>query len=115
MTNTIALAEDRVEKSGYRFSWGLVLAGGIAATAITFFLLSLGSGFGLLLVNPQTHSGPSLPTFLTGGAIFFIAAQRRFCASSQMVRLTRQLQAAFCRTFRSRSGLISLAALWQLL
>jgi hypothetical protein len=75
MTNTIALAEDRVENSGYRFSWGLVLAGGIAATAITFFLLSLGSGFGLLLVNPQTHSGPSLPTFLTGGAIFFIAAQ----------------------------------------
>jgi hypothetical protein len=74
VTETVVIAESS-ENSGYRFSWGLAIAGGVAATAVTFLLLSLGSGFGLLLVNPQTHSGPSLPTFLTGGAIYFLAAQ----------------------------------------
>lgn len=74
MTNTLLVA-DGPENTGYRFSWGLAIAGGVAATAITFFLLSLGAGFGLLLVNPVTHAGPSVPTFLTGGAIYFMAAQ----------------------------------------
>ncbi|HEX4080618.1 MAG TPA: hypothetical protein VHX61_17285 [Rhizomicrobium sp.] len=40
------------ENSGFRFSWGLAIAGGVVATAVTFFLLVLGSGFGLLLINP---------------------------------------------------------------
>ncbi len=75
MTDTVVIAPDGEHASGYRFSWGLAFAGGAAATAVTFFLLTLGSGFGLLLVNPVTHSGPSLPAFLTGGAIYFIAAQ----------------------------------------
>jgi len=74
MTDTVVIAEDS-EATGYRFSWGLAIAGGVAATAVTFFLLTLGSGFGLLLVNPVTHSGPSLPAFLTGGAVYFFAAQ----------------------------------------
>lgn len=72
---TLVVADERAESSGYRFSWGLVIAGGVAAVAVTFFLLSLGSGFGLLLVNPQSHTASSLPTFLTGGAIYFMAAQ----------------------------------------
>jgi hypothetical protein len=75
MSDTVVIAEERAETAGSRFSWGLAIAGGVAATAVTFFLLSLGSGFGLLLVNPVTHAGPSLPTFLTGGAIYFLAAQ----------------------------------------
>src|SRR3984957_2763922 len=75
MTDTIMVAEPGDESAGYRFSWGLAIAGGVAATAVTFFLLMLGSGFGLLLVNPVTHSGPSLPAFLTGGAIYFFIAQ----------------------------------------
>jgi hypothetical protein len=75
MADTVVIADDRAENTGFRFSWGLAIAGGVAATAVTFFLLSLGSGFGLLLVNPQTHSGPSMPVFLTGGAIYFVAAQ----------------------------------------
>ena len=75
MTDTIVLAEDGGENTGYKFSWGLAIAGGVAATAVTFFVLSLGSGFGLLLVHPITHSGPSAPAFLTGGAIYFLCAQ----------------------------------------
>jgi len=63
------------ESSGFRFSWGLAFAGGVVATAVTFFLLVLGSGFGLLLIDPVKHAGSSLPVFLTGGAIYFFAAQ----------------------------------------
>jgi hypothetical protein len=75
MAETVVIAEEQPQNSGYRFSWGLAIAGGVAATAVTFFLLTLGAGFGLLLVNPVTHAGPSLPTFLTGGAIYFFVAQ----------------------------------------
>jgi hypothetical protein len=61
------------EGSGYRFSWGLAFAGGIVAMAVTFLLLTLGSGVGLLLVNPASES--SAHGFLTAGAIYFLAAQ----------------------------------------
>jgi hypothetical protein len=75
MTDTIMVAEPDDESSGYRFSWGLAIAGGVAATAVTFFLLTLGSGFGLLLVHPTTDSGSASPVFLTAGAIYFFVAQ----------------------------------------
>ena len=73
MVETVAVKGE--ESSGFRFSWGLAFAGGVVATAVTFFLLVLGSGFGLLLINPVRHAGSSLPAFLTGGAVYFFAAQ----------------------------------------
>jgi len=75
MAETVVIAEEAPQYAGYRFSWSLAIAGGVAATAVTFFLLTLGAGFGLLLVNPVTHTGPSMPVFLTGGAIYFFVAQ----------------------------------------
>lgn len=75
MTDTIVIAEQGEENTGYRFSWGLAIAGGVVATVVTAFLLTLGAGFGLLLVNPVTQSGPSAPAFFTGGAIYFFTAQ----------------------------------------
>lgn len=75
MADAIVIADEGERASGYRFSWGLAIAGGVAATAVTFFLLSLGAGFGLLLVHPITRTGPSMPAFVTGGAIYFMSAQ----------------------------------------
>jgi len=75
MVDTVVVADRGEANTGYRFSWGLVLAGGTIASAVTFILLVLGAGFGLLLVNPATHSGPALSTFFTGGAIYYVAAQ----------------------------------------
>src|SRR5437868_12098851 len=72
MTDTVVVAD---ENTGFRFSWGLAFAGGLVAMVVTLVLLILGSGFGLLLVNPLRHTGPSLPVFLTAGAIYFLAAQ----------------------------------------
>jgi hypothetical protein len=73
MVESVAVTGE--ESSGFRFSWGLAFAGGVVATAVTLFLLLLGSGFGLLLVNPLKHTGPSVVAFFTGGAIYFFAAQ----------------------------------------
>jgi hypothetical protein len=56
----------------HRFSWSSAFAGAILATAVTFFLLALGSGFGLALV-PAEHVAK--PTFLTLGAVYFLVAQ----------------------------------------
>jgi hypothetical protein len=75
MAETVVIAEEPPQDAGYRFSWSLAIAGGVAATAVTFILLTLGAGFGLLLVNPVAHTGPSMPAFLTGGAIYFFVAQ----------------------------------------
>ena len=56
----------------HRFSWSAAFAGAFLATAVTFFLLALGAGFGLSLVSVQTTTTPS---FLTLGAIYFLASQ----------------------------------------
>ena len=72
MTETVVVTD---ETTGFRFSWGLAFAGGVVAAVVTLVLLILGSGFGLLLVNPLGRTGPSLPAFLSAGAIYFFAAQ----------------------------------------
>jgi len=56
----------------HRFSWSAALAGAVLATAVTFFLLALGSGFGLALTPT---SNVATPTFLSLGAIYFLVAQ----------------------------------------
>ena len=76
MTSTTILTEDTtavVAEEGHRLRWGVIIAGAVAAIATSFFLLTLGSGVGLALVSPA-HS-KSAGTFLTLGAIYFLAAQ----------------------------------------
>ena len=76
MTSTAILTEDAttiVAEEGSRLSWGIAIAGAVAATATTFFLLTLGSGVGLALASPA-HA-KSAGTFLTLGAIYFLASQ----------------------------------------
>lgn len=72
MTDTIVIAEEESADTGRRFSWSLAIAGGVAATAVTFFLLTLGSGFGLLVTPSRLDA---VPAFLTAGAIYFFVAQ----------------------------------------
>ena len=56
------------------FSWGASLAGGIAATATAFILISLGTGVGLLAASPYS-AGPSWTTLTVAGAIWIVLAQ----------------------------------------
>jgi hypothetical protein len=68
------IAETDQPDTGYRFSWGIAIAGGVVATAMTFILLTLGAGFGLLLNGHPAHAGSS-PVFLAGGGIYFFVVQ----------------------------------------
>jgi hypothetical protein len=86
MSETIIVAEEDDPGTGRRFSWSLAIAGAVAATAVSFFLLTLGSGFGLMLVHPNAHAATALPGFLTGGAIYFFIAQAfGFAAGGHLV------------------------------
>jgi hypothetical protein len=77
MTSTAVLTEDSatiVAEEGSRFSWGIALAAAAAAMATSFFLLTLGAGVGLgFLALPASTQGAT--TFLTLGAIYFLASQ----------------------------------------
>lgn len=75
MTDAVLIAEERFDSADSRFSWGLAIAGGLASSAVTFVLLTLGAAVGLLLVNANTPTGPSLPGFLTGGGIYFFTVE----------------------------------------
>ena len=58
-----------------RFSWSAAFAGAFVAAGITFLLLTLGSGVGLSLVSVRHATQGGTTTFLTLGAIYFLAAQ----------------------------------------
>jgi hypothetical protein len=72
MNTTTVLSDDTavLVTEERHFNWGAAIAGAVAATATSFFLLTLGSGVGLALASPQ-HGA----TLLTLGAIYFFAAQ----------------------------------------
>jgi hypothetical protein len=75
MTSTAILTDDTatiVAEEENPFRWGIVIAGAFAATATTFFLLTLGAAIGLAL-EPAAHRGAT--TFFNLGAIYFLASQ----------------------------------------
>ncbi len=58
-----------------RFSWSAAFAGAFVATAVTLFLLTLGSGVGLSLVSVRHATASGTISFFTAGAIYFLVAQ----------------------------------------
>jgi hypothetical protein len=77
MTDTAIVGEnvEVIQTTGARsaFSWSVVIAGALAAWAVAFILISLGSGIGLAAASP--YSGPSTTTMTIGGAIWLVLAQ----------------------------------------
>jgi hypothetical protein len=55
------------------FSWSVVIAGALAAWAVSFIFITLGSGVGLVISSP--FSGPSAGSMTIIGAIWLIIAQ----------------------------------------
>jgi hypothetical protein len=55
------------------FTWSVVIAGALAAWAVAFIFISLGTGIGLAVASP--YSGPSATTMTVGGAIWLIFAE----------------------------------------
>jgi hypothetical protein len=53
-------------------SWGAVLAGGVAAAAVSLVLLAFGIGVGFSVVSPWNDQGVSSTTFSVGAGVFLI-------------------------------------------
>ncbi len=79
MSSTTVVDDDVVSTPvalvGHRFSWSAIFAGALVTTAVTFFLLAMGSGFGLSLVSAHHPGSNTATTFLTLGAVYAFAAQ----------------------------------------
>jgi hypothetical protein len=56
-------------------AWPAVIAGGVAAVAITVLLVALGTGIGLSSISPWTSSNPSATTFTLLAAGWLIIVQ----------------------------------------
>jgi len=63
------------ESSSTAVSWGPIVAGGFAASTLTFILMLLGSGLGLSMVSPWSGSGASVTTFAVSTAIWLVVVQ----------------------------------------
>jgi hypothetical protein len=55
------------------FSWSAAIAGALAAIAVSFIVISLGSGIGLSVASP--YHGPSATTLTVLGAVWLVMAQ----------------------------------------
>jgi hypothetical protein len=56
-------------------SWGSIIGGAVAATAVTVVLVILGSGFGLAWVSPIGDRGPTATGFALTAAVWLIVVQ----------------------------------------
>ena len=70
MATPIAVAT--VEEEVGLVSWGAVIAGGIAAAAISLVLLAFGIGVGFSVVSPWANEGVSATTFHVGAGIYLV-------------------------------------------
>jgi hypothetical protein len=78
MSTTTLLREaaaTSVSADAQPFSMAAVVAGAAIAAAVGFFLISIGTGLGLGLTSAHTATASGAKTFLTLGAIYFVAAQ----------------------------------------
>jgi hypothetical protein len=77
MSDTAIVGEtvEIIQNSGPRtaFTWSVVFAGALAAWAVSFIFISLGTGIGLSISSP--YSGPSAGTMGIAGAIWLIFAE----------------------------------------
>src|SRR6185437_13895437 len=77
MSDTAIVGEnvEIIETRGTRsaFTWSVVIAGALAAWAVFFIFVTLGSGIGLSVASP--FGGPSAATLGIAGAIWLIFSE----------------------------------------
>jgi len=71
-----SLASDETSSS---VSWAAVIAGAFVASAFALALVALGAGIGLISVSPWSANNPSVTTFGTLAAAWFIAVELFAC------------------------------------
>jgi hypothetical protein len=76
MGETTMVEEDFfLEETAPGLEWGAVLAGAVIAAGVTFFLILVGAALGLSLAGTRNLTAGGAHSFLTIGAIYFLAAQ----------------------------------------
>jgi hypothetical protein len=61
-----------VDQNQSAVSWAAIVAGGVAAAALTLVLLAFGAGMGFSSISPWSNSGISSETFKVGAGIYLI-------------------------------------------
>ena len=64
-----------IESSSSAVSWGPIIVGALAAAALTFVLMLLGSGLELIIVSPWSNEGARITTFAVSTAIWLVVVQ----------------------------------------
>jgi fumarate reductase subunit D len=73
MTGTqTGLQAETEEAQASGVSWGAIIAGGVATSALTLMLLVFGVGMGFATVSPWSHAGISSTTRSVGAGLFLI-------------------------------------------
>jgi hypothetical protein len=72
MTTAIVTGSTIDEGTLSAVSWGAVIAGGIAAAAVSLVLLAFGIGVGFSVVSPWGDQGVSSTTFSVGAGIYLV-------------------------------------------
>jgi hypothetical protein len=77
MTDTAIIERDLIvpteSRTGSPLSWSAAIAGALAAIAVTFLIVALGSGIGLSFASP--YSGPSAKTMTIAAAVWLLMAE----------------------------------------
>jgi hypothetical protein len=77
MTDTAIIERDVIvpaeSRTGSQLSWSAAIAGALAAIAVTFLIVALGSGIGLSFASP--YSGPSAKTMTIAAAVWLLMAE----------------------------------------
>lgn len=68
-------ADAPVESSSSAVNWAPIIAGAVAATAITLILLLVGTGLGLTMVSPWANASSSAATVGVSAAVWLIVVQ----------------------------------------
>ena len=77
MTDVAIIERDMVvpgeARAGSPLSWSAAIAGALAAAAVTFLIIALGSGIGLSFASP--YSGPSAKAMTIAAAVWLLMAE----------------------------------------
>jgi len=79
-------------------SWGAVIAGGIAAAAVSLLLLAFGVGIGLSVISPWANEGISATTFHIGSGVYLIVVA--MLSSTVGGLIAGRMRARWVRTHR---------------
>src|SRR4051794_41418590 len=72
MIDTVVVAPSESDSSLAGVSWPSIVAGAVAACALTLALLAFGIGLGLTVVSPWSGAGVSATTFKIGTGLYLI-------------------------------------------